>query len=81
MLVVVTGVPMFSEKITTGPAELMVRVSAALASPAALVAFSETSNVPEAVGVPEIRPVVVFVDKPAGNPVAAYEVGEWVAVI
>ena len=40
-----------------------------------------TLNVPETVGVPEIIPVVVFMVKPAGNPVAPKLVGLLVAVI
>ena len=32
-------------------------------------------------GVPEINPVVVLTDKPAGNPVALKLVGELVAMI
>jgi len=36
-----------------------------------LVALRVTVELPAAVGVPEIRPEVVFTDKPAGKPVAA----------
>ena len=64
-----------------GDAELMVSVSVAVPEPMALVALSFTVEVPALVGVPEIRPVVVFTDSPAGNPVAAYLVGELVATI
>ena len=73
MLVVVPGVPMFSEKITKGStlAGWMVRARAALVCPAALVALMVTLEVPEARGVPEIRPVVVFTFKPVGNSDAA----------
>ena len=42
----------------------------ALAAPLPLVALNATVEVPAAVGVPEINPVVVFTDRPAGNPVA-----------
>ena len=48
----------------------MVSVSVAVPVPPALVALSVTEEVPAAVGVPEIRPVPVFTDSPAGNPVA-----------
>jgi hypothetical protein len=46
-----------------------------------LVALSDTVDVPGAVGVPEINPVVVFKDRPDGSPAAAKLVGELVAVI
>ena len=49
--------------------------------PPALVAFKLTLEVPAVVGVPEIKPVVVLIDKPAGNPVALKLVGEFEAVI
>jgi hypothetical protein len=49
---------------------LMVSVKVALPVPPALVALIVTVKVPEAVGVPEISPVVVFTAKPAGNGVA-----------
>ena len=42
----------------------------ALPVPALLRALSVTEEVPVAVGVPEIRPVVVFTESPAGKPVA-----------
>jgi hypothetical protein len=48
----------------------IVRVKVAVPVPAALVALSVTEEVPAAVGVPEINPVPVFTDNPAGNPVA-----------
>jgi hypothetical protein len=48
-----------------------VSVRVALPVPPLLVAFSVTVEVPAAVGVPEIKPVAVLTDKPAGNPVAA----------
>ena len=49
--------------------------------PPELVALIVTMDVPAVVGVPEINPVVVFTDKPAGNPVALKLVGLFVAVI
>ena len=54
----------------TGFAGLMVKVNVALPVPPELVALMVTLYVPAVVGVPEIRPVVVFTVKPAGNPVA-----------
>ena len=59
----------------------MVRASVAEPVPAALVALSVTLKLPAAVGVPEIRPVVVLTDSPGGNPVALKLVGLLVAVI
>ena len=50
--------------------EVMVKVRVALPVPPALVALSVTVEAPLAVGVPEITPVAVFTDRPAGNPVA-----------
>jgi hypothetical protein len=41
----------------------------------------ETLNVPATVGLPEINPVPEFTATPAGKPVAAKEVGVWVATI
>ena len=38
--------------------------------PPALVALRVTDDVPAVVGVPEIKPVAVLIDKPAGNPAA-----------
>ena len=49
---------------------LIVKVSVALPVPPALVALMVTVYVPAVVGVPEINPVLVFTDKPAGSPVA-----------
>jgi len=51
-------------------AAAMVNVRLALPVPPLLVALSVTVDVPAAVGVPEISPVPLFTDKPAGNPVA-----------
>jgi hypothetical protein len=48
----------------------MVSVSVALPVPPPLVALSVTAEVPADVGVPEITPVPVLTDKPAGKPVA-----------
>ena len=65
----------------TGVAGLIVKVSVALPVPPALVALMVTLYVPAVVGVPEINPVLVFTDKPAGSPVALKLVGLFVAVI
>ena len=56
--------------VITGTAGLIVSVSVAVPVPLAFVALSVTAEVPVAVGVPEINPVPVFTDRPAGNPVA-----------
>jgi hypothetical protein len=49
--------------------------------PPALVALIVTDDVPVAVGVPEITPVVELTLSPAGKPVALKLVGELLAVI
>jgi len=49
--------------------------------PSELVAEMETLNVPATVGVPEINPVMVLTVNPVGKPVAANEMGVWVATI
>ena len=51
----------------TGVAGLIVNVSVALPVPPALVALMVTLYVPAVVGVPEITPVFVFTDRPAGS--------------
>jgi hypothetical protein len=48
----------------------MVSVRVALPVPPLLVALRVTVEVPAAVGVPEINPVLMFGVNPAGNPVA-----------
>jgi len=50
--------------------DAMVRVRTAWPLPPLFVAVSVTEEVPAAVGVPEIKPVEVLTDKPAGNPEA-----------
>jgi hypothetical protein len=65
----------------TGGVRAMVRVRLAVPVPALLVALRETVDVAAVVGVPEIRPVVVFTERPAGNPVAPKLVGVLEAVI
>jgi hypothetical protein len=49
--------------------------------PPALVALKETLEVPAVVGVPEMSPLEVLMDSPAGRPVALKLVGLLVAVI
>ena len=48
----------------------MVSVSVPVPVPPLLVALSVTVEVPVEVGVPEINPVALLIDKPTGNPVA-----------
>ena len=59
----------------------MVRVSVPVPVPVLLVALSVAVEVPDAVGVPEIAPLVVFTESPEGSPVALKLVGELEAVI
>ena len=65
----------------TGAGGAMVRVSVAFPVPPLLVALSVTVEVPAVVGVPEINPVAVLTETPAGRPVAPKLVGELEAVI
>jgi hypothetical protein len=58
------------EMLTTGPVRVMFTVRVAVPVPPALVALSVTVEVPVDAGVPEIKPVPAFADKPAGSPVA-----------
>jgi hypothetical protein len=67
--------------VITGGAIVTVRVRGALPVPPLLVALSITLEVPTPVGVPEIKPEVVFTVRPAGNPDAPKLVGELEAVI
>jgi hypothetical protein len=64
-----------------GVAALIVNVSVRVPVPPALVALKFTVEVPAALGVPEINPVVVLIDSPEGSPVALKLVGLLVAVI
>ena len=54
--------------VMTGGGGVTVNVNVALPEPVLLVAVTVTVDVPAAVGVPEIRPVPLFTDRPAGNP-------------
>jgi hypothetical protein len=64
-----------------GRGALTVSTRVALPVPPLFVALNVTFEVPAAVGVPEIKPEVVFTARPAGNPDAPKLVGEFVAVI
>ncbi len=68
-------------EVMTGAAR-SVRTRVAVPVPVVLVAERVTLKVPAAtLGVPEIRPVVVLMERPPGRPVALKEVGELSAVI
>src|SRR5256885_1575199 len=60
---------------------LIVIVSVAEPVPPAFVALIVTAVMPGVVGVPEIAPVAVFTERPAGSPVALKLVGVLLAVI
>jgi hypothetical protein len=53
-----------------GAGGFTVIVNVAVPVPPAFVAPSETVEIPVAVGVPEITPVLVLTLRPAGNPLA-----------
>ena len=65
----------------TGGGGFTVKLRVAVPVPPALVALKLTETVPEEVGVPEIKPLPVLIDKPVGSPVALKLVGLLVAVI
>ena len=68
-------------EVITGTA-LRVITKVAVPVPVALVAERETLKVLAAtLGVPEIRPVVVLIERPPGRPVALKEVGRLSALI
>jgi hypothetical protein len=54
--------------VITGPAALTLSVREALPVPELLVALTVAVEVPADVGVPEINPLLVFTDRPAGKP-------------
>ena len=56
--------------VMTGLAGFTVSDSVAVPVPLAFVAPMVTDDVPAAVGVPEITPVAVLTDSPAGRPAA-----------
>ena len=68
-------------EVITGTA-LRVITKVAVPVPVALVAERVTLKVPAAtLGVPEMRPLLVLMDRPPGRPVALKEVGELSASI
>ena len=68
------------EEITGAALRVITRVEVPV--PVALAAERVTLKVPAAtLGVPEIRPVVVLIERPPGRPVALKVVGELPAVI
>ena len=67
--------------VTTGGPAAIDKVRACEPVPAELVALIVALKEPEAVGVPEMRPVEVFTLRPAGRPVAPKFVGRFAAVI
>jgi hypothetical protein len=68
------------EEITGAALRVITRVEVPV--PVELVAVRVTLKVPAAtLGVPEIRPVVVLIERPPGRPVALKVVGELSAVI
>jgi hypothetical protein len=67
--------------VITGAATETVSVRVAWPVPVLLVALSVTVEVPAAVGVPDINPLVLLTERPAGKPVAPKLVGVFVAVI
>ena len=68
------------EEITGAALSVMTRV--AVPVPVELVAERVTLKVPAAtLGVPEMRPLVVLMERPPGRPVAVKEVGELLALI
>ena len=70
-----------SALVMTGAGKLTVRANVAVPVPPELAALRVTLKDPEAVGVPEIRPVVELTIKPAASPVALKLTGLLVAVI
>jgi hypothetical protein len=67
--------------VTTGKLALNVTVKDWLAVPAAFVAMIVALKTPFTVGVPEIAPVEVLTDSPAGKPEAPKLIGIFPAVI
>ena len=67
--------------VITGAGGLIVRVRALVPVPPAFVALRVIFEVPMVVGVPEIRPVAVLIDRPAGKPAALKLAGLLVAKI
>jgi hypothetical protein len=59
----------------------IVKANVAEPVPTALVALNVTLDIPNAEGVPEMTPVAVLTESPAGNPVALKLAGLLLAVI
>ena len=64
-----TAAALLEIRAASGPAETAI-FKVALPVPAAFVAESATVNVPDAVGVPVIQPVVALSESPGGSPAA-----------
>ena len=73
--------PALSALLITGAAGAIVSARVAEPVPPPFVALSVTLDVPAALGVPEITPLVLFTVSPAGRPLASKLVGLFVAVI
>ena len=69
------------EKSGGSVAGLTVKESAAVPVPALLVALNWTLKPPDTEALPEMRPVLVLMDKPEGRPLAPKLAGLLVAVI
>ena len=68
--------------ITGGPLKgFTTRLSVAVPVPCELIALIDNVLVPAVVGVPEIRPVLVFSERAEGSPVTLNLVGALVAVM
>lgn len=67
--------------VITGAALAIVSARAEVPVPVLLVALKLIFEVPATVGLPDIKPVVVFTARPAGKPDAPKLVGELLAVI
>ncbi len=59
----------------------IVTTSVAVPDPPILIALNVTGKAPDKAGVPEIAPLVLFIERPAGNPVASKLAGLFLAVI
>ena len=85
IVVVLGGVPMFSEKIVLAvpppPDDMIVMVRLVLPTPTEFEAEMVTAVVPAVDGVPEMSPVAVSTKRFAGNPVAPKEIGLLVALM
>ena len=73
--------PAVAALVITGAVEEMVMATTKVPKPVALVAVIVVLVAPSTAGVPEITPVLVFSNSPAGNAVELKLVGELVAVM